>query len=312
MQNNRKNFYSAYGLTIESQIGLPGLKTHVKTEGLEPDVIFKIEKIRPADLKRLLGEAKTYEAPGCDVRASENAMFFDYHSGPSILVTAGNEVIFDLRGTHESDVTPYLTGYVLAVLLLQRGLLVLHASVVTASGRALAFLGAKGDGKSTIAAGLNARGYSLVSDDHLPIVFRDRSVLTLPGYPQIRLFADSVEAVGATTASLVPVHPLTDKFMLPSANGFSMDEVPLSAVYLLDVDEDVSIERLHPSKAFIEAVRHTHVNYYLKDANVQEQHFADCDRLVTSVPFFVLRRPRDFGKMSLVAEMIEEHFKGLK
>lgn len=312
MVSDRTQHYSAYGLRIDSQIELPGLNKHPSDADSKPDVTIRIQTIHAGEVDRLLGGSPVYHAIGCDVRVSEQAMLFDYTAGPSILVSAGNEVILDFGAdVPETDVAPYLTGYVLAVLLLQRGYLVLHASVVTVGGKALAFLGAKGDGKSTLAAGLNVRGHSLISDDHLPVVFRDGEVLTLPGYPQIRLFADSVEAVGATTASLSPVNRLTEKYMFPSESGFSVDEVPLAAVYVLAVDDELAIERLAPSKGFIEAVRHTHVNYYLKDANVREEHFARCNQLVRSVPFFVLRRPHDFRKMTSVTEMVEKHFLGL-
>jgi hypothetical protein len=50
-----------------------------------------------------------------------------------------------------------------------RGLDVLHASAVAIEGRAVAFLGASGAGKTTLAAHLAARGARLVTDDVLAV-----------------------------------------------------------------------------------------------------------------------------------------------
>ncbi len=302
--------YSAFGLNIGSEIELAGF-TERATEAKD-NVTIRFRTILSSDVDRLLGNARTYKTPGCDVRVSERAMFFDYPKSASILVSDGTDVVLDLKpGSHANDLTPYLTGYILAVLLLQRGYLVLHASVVLLNGRAVGFLGSKGFGKSTLAADLTVRGYSLVSDDHLPIIFRENMVVTLPGSSQMKLFADSLAGVGVNSAGLAPVHPLAAKYMLPANSTLTDEAIPLSAVYLLSNDEDLGIESLQPSLAFIEAVRHTHVNFYLEDANVRERHFADCNQLIQKVPFFLLKRPHDFAKMSLVTEMVEEHFAGL-
>lgn len=60
-----------------------------------------------------------------------------------------------------------LVGTVLALLLVLRGSLVLHASAVAVAGGALAFTGQSGRGKSTVAALCAAAGAAVVSDDVL-------------------------------------------------------------------------------------------------------------------------------------------------
>jgi hypothetical protein len=73
------------------------------------------------------------------------------------------------------DAQREIAGEVAAV----HGWLTLEAVVVERNGRALALIGAKGSGKSTIAAHLMARGWKLVTDD---VAFIDESRGTIVGH----------------------------------------------------------------------------------------------------------------------------------
>jgi ATP-dependent phosphoenolpyruvate carboxykinase len=79
-------------------------------------------------------------------------------------------------------------GGVLFSVLYQRGLFVLHASGVNIGGNVVAFLGLKGQGKSTMAATLYGRGHSLVSDDMLAIqIDGDNGPMAIPGFPNFKI-----------------------------------------------------------------------------------------------------------------------------
>lgn len=299
--------YSAYGLRIRSAVNLPGfVETEIEV-GSKADVEIIHQKIPEGDLKTYFASANTFKAQDCEVRVSPNAMCFTYPKTGTILVSDGNLVAVDLQeGAKDEDFVPYLTGYVLAVVLHQRNLLVLHASVVSLNGIGVAFVGAKGQGKSTIAASLQATGNRLISDDLLPIVFEGDRTLAIPGYPQIKLFEDSVMAIGETPARLPPVHPSNSKLAF-SGVQFSHETIPLFAVYILNIDDEISIERLGMPQAFIEATKHTHLSYYLKESGSFEWHFAKCNELVRSVPFFELNRPHDFRRINEVTEALRNH-----
>ncbi len=307
MLSNDAYLYSAYGLNIKSSVRLPGFVEIETPYGSKIDVEIFHNKLTERFLEGYFGTADPLSAPDCEVRVTETAMFFSYPKTGDILVADGNKVILDLRpGAQEEDVIPYLTGYVLAVLLHQRNCLVLHASVVTINGIGVAFLGAKGYGKSTIAASLEVLGNRLISDDLLPIIFEDDGIFTVPGYPQIKLFEDSVTAVGAVPSQLPAVHRKTAKYSF-SCSEFSGASIPLSAIYVLDLDDEISIQSISLSQAFIEATKHTHVSYYLKESDSLGWHFEKCQRLVHSVPFFRLNRPHDFERIHAVNELLSKH-----
>lgn len=79
-------------------------------------------------------------------------------------------------GEDDGIVSVLLSGSVLSFILIMRGEPVLHASAVDVGGRAVAFVGASGMGKSTMATLLCAAGATLITDDVLRLKFdRDQS-----------------------------------------------------------------------------------------------------------------------------------------
>ncbi len=74
--------------------------------------------------------------------------------------------------------------------------LVLHASAVHVPGYGtIGFAGPAGAGKSTMAAALAQRGCAIVSDDCLAVSLDGSSAVVAPGYPGLRLWQDSLNAL---------------------------------------------------------------------------------------------------------------------
>lgn len=80
-----------------------------------------------------------------------------------------------------------LEGNVIAALLMLSGECVLHASAVEVGGRAVAFIGHSGGGKSTLAALACAAGARLVTDDLLRVALREHDVHCYRGLETVRL-----------------------------------------------------------------------------------------------------------------------------
>src|SRR5262249_58644811 len=93
-----------------------------------------------------------------------------------------------VSGVEEPVLRLFLLGPALAVLLPQRGRLVLHASAVGIGEGAVCFLGGPGRGKSTIAAALHARGHGLVADDVTVVQLEGDRPITFPRAPQLKLW----------------------------------------------------------------------------------------------------------------------------
>lgn len=306
-RNSSEYSYFAYGLNIGSTIRIPDLVSGNSV----PDVKVRFGELTDDFLDNTV-KATVIETPGCRVRVSELAMSFDWPKIGKFLIVDGNEVIVEpAPEAIEDDLVPFLTGPAMIALLHQRGYLVLHGSSVLINGAAIAFIGQKGHGKSTVAATLNIRGHSLLSDDVVPVFFSGGKAYTMPGYPRIKLNPDSVNAVGSDPASLPLIHRLIAKHSLTTSSLDSDEPIELSAVYILDEGLEIEVSALKQTQGFVELVANTHANHHLKRLNSQEKHFGLCQQLVQNIPICRLIRPRQFHLTEVVCSVVEDHVKGL-
>lgn len=81
----------------------------------------------------------------------------------------------------------FVSGNLLAAVLVLKGMCVLHASAVESGGRALCFVGGSGMGKSTLAAICCAAGSQIVSDDVLRVDVGEDGPACYRGSQQVRL-----------------------------------------------------------------------------------------------------------------------------
>lgn len=249
------NFYRAYGLNIESDIALPelsqsnrsenGSEAHTLVSDASHDVKSDANRVivRRDDLARR-------EPDGTFRTENAGESFVSHACVGGFLVRDGREILYaaDESGD-EGALRLFLLGTALAVLLHQRGNLVLHASAVAVDGGAVAFLGASGQGKSTTAGALHALGHELVADDLVPV---DLSVATtasettplaapqvFPGFPQIKLWPEAAAALNAS--QLHELHPQTTK-RANRVEGFRNQPLPLRRIFVLDADVETEFE----------------------------------------------------------------------
>ena len=146
-------------------------------------------------------------------------------------------------GTPLRTLRHLLLDQVLPLIAGGRDRLALHASVV-ASGTngapgagAVAFLGAAGNGKSTIAARLAQRGCPIVSDDCCLLQRRTGGFDVAPSYPGVRLRPDSVARLFAgITRPLDRVAHYSSKQRIAGPEvgmGFHAHPLPLRQLYML-------------------------------------------------------------------------------
>src|SRR2546425_5655009 len=257
-------------------------------------------------LGRLAQLACAHVGPEGSFQASAREAKLAWSEVGSFCVRSGREIIVDpAPGADERVVRLFLLGPVLAVLLRQRGLLVLHAGVVEMGGGAVLFLGGPRWGKSTIAAALYHRGHCLVADD-VAAVRTDTAVpLALPGIPQLKLWPDTVAALGEPLDTLARLHPKSEKRSRPTVRGFATNPVRLARIYVLAEGEGHAIEPLSPQEALIELVRHTYAARLLR-AMGAAAHFRRCGSLIGRIPIRRLRTCRSLDLLPALVRMVEE------
>jgi hypothetical protein len=285
--------HTAYGLGISCPFPLPELLP----ASLRQDVLVRLDSLTqdlPNDVKGAEPNGSARDAVLC---WNETGTFF---------VRNGNEIVINpAPHVQEPLLRSFLLGPVLAVLLRQRGFLVLHASAVALDRQVMLFPGGSGWGKSTLAAALCQQGAQLLSDDVTTIDMNQNRLVVIPGYPQLKLWPNSARALGLDPEGLPKLHDGTDKRVWRTGFEFCSEPLPLGRVYVLSDGPVLQVTDLEPQAALVELVRHS--------ARVRElhpdhapRHLRQCAALVNSVPVSRLTAPRAYSALSAVARVVAQ------
>ena len=199
-------------------------------------------------------EAEGAVSPGGAVwQHAGRRMLFRPRAGVRFLVEDGRTVRYETeRDATASDVRAFLLGAVWGVLGWQRGLLPLHASVVTRGRNLHAFSGGPGAGKSTLAAALARHGYALFTDDVLlldPASF-DAGPLG-HGHGALRLCRRSIALTASRADRPLPFMQGLPKWYAVPAESAPRRAGRLRTLYLLSYRDACRIERHGGGKALL-------------------------------------------------------------
>jgi hypothetical protein len=205
-----------------------------------------------------------------------------------------------------------LLNQVIPVVLSHLGKLVLHASACGTPQGVIAFMGTSGMGKSTLAASFGLQGYPVLTDDCLLVEEQGQEIMTVPSYPGLRLWPETVTALFDRQPALQPLAHYTDKKRLL----FEQDHAPgphsLRAIYVLVLPDDlqntdgVRIIPLTASEALLETVKHS-FQLDITDRKKLGQAFRQYEGLAKSVPFFSLGFPREHALLPSVNRSVLSH-----
>ena len=292
--------YTAYNLYIDSEVSLPEL-IDCPDKDKKPDIL-----VREAAIGRS-GEASESRKQG--IWTEGENVYFHWDSAGTFSLRGEKEIIIDRNpGVTDEAVRLPLLGCILGVLLHKRGYFTLHASAVVIDGHAVAFIGDKGAGKSTLAAAIHDRGHSVMVDDVLALTIgEDGSVVALPGFPQYKLWPASVEALGRKPADLARLHPELEKRALRPRSGVQETALPLKQIYVLDEADEPEIARLSLRDAYMNVFRHQYAPRFLGQTGEDIRLFKQCQALTRHIPVYRLSRPKEFSRLPEVLALLENN-----
>jgi hypothetical protein len=206
----------------------------------------------------------------------------------------GNSIIIEpAPQAEERAIRLFLLGTTLGVLLMQRGILPLHGSAVALNGRAVIFTGVSGAGKSTLIAAFGTSGYGLLTDDVAAIGFDEEQPFVHPGYPQQKLWRDSLEGFGLNTRDFARVMADMDKYAVPVQHMFCPASLPLAGICEIKPGPyaAVSLNRLHAAEKLAVLINNTYRVKRLAGLGRQEDHFRQCAKTAGQIEVFRLCRP---------------------
>ena len=276
--------YSAYSLSIQSELALPELLTDDKQPAGPPDVNVRICAVSPNGLP-------DGQQLGSFLWASPDCLWFHVPQVARFLVQHGKTIHVDPEpGIDEDSVRVFLLGSALGALMFQRGHLVLHGNAIQVGRHCMVCVGQSGAGKSTLAAGFMQRGYSILSDDVVPV---DIACLALPGFPRIKLWQDTADKLGIDTDGLRRIRPDTPKFNYPLGDQFSAEPLPIRWIYTLDKDalDTIRCDTISGMHRFMPLLDNTYRVSFLQGMELQAEHLALCGQLAGKIRLARVTRP---------------------
>ena len=296
--------YRAYGLCIRSEIAAP-----FAAPGRE----------NGADLTIRVGAAPASLGDSTGVwggwQAAPGRLLLNVEGTARYLITEqGRDVVVAPAAVGDGAVGVFLFGSVLGACLQQRGYLTLHASAIETDAGAVLFAGARGIGKSTLAAALLDRGYRMLADDISAVALDAGGRPEVFGaFPHIRLWADVMERLrwDGQQRALEEVRGTRRKWCVP-VERFREAPLPVSAVCVLRAHDRGSIEirPAPPAAAFANVVRQTYRPQVVRALGFERRRFRMVAAVVRHAPVVLVRRPRDAFQLDALADRIVAYLEG--
>ncbi len=292
--------YSTFGLNIKSEIELPEL---IRGNGHSPDLLISEGKVTD-------NLADSVEYKGSFQYAGNEFLFKSRNSG-KFLIRNNNQIIFEkYKDSTYDDIRVLLLSIVLGIVLHKKDKFPLHASAVEYNGKAVLFAGPCGIGKSTLAAGFMKRGCKLISDDITVIENVDNKFLAIPSFPQIKLWIDSLKALGYDSLHFSKVRPKVEKRKMVLDEMVS-DRIELSRIYFLSTNNmfKYGIKNLNVSEKISFMESNTYRVKHLMQIGNNVKHFQTCCSLAENVPIKKIDRPRGVFELDKLIDMVMDDLK---
>ena len=218
---------------------------------------------------------------------------------------------YPFDGAGKEDIELWLFGLILSFVLQNRGIYTLHAAAVNCDGRAIAFLGMNGYGKTTLAYSFLKEGASLITDDVLPIVQYKSGIFALPACPSMNLWAETLSAFSAIKKRKREAREGKHRYSAQILDvRFCRSKVPLRAIYLLEptakeASKEVEITPVSRAQAMIDLLAYTRANSMIGLLE-QKELIKTYATLLEKVPVRRLRYSRGFEFLPQIYNAIRE------
>jgi hypothetical protein len=215
----------------------------------------------------------------------------------------GDEVSAEISGaTTEELVLDAYRRRVLPMALQVSGREVLHSSAIRSRAGVVALCADSGTGKSTIAFGMNSRGYPLWADDLVAFEISEHGsqAISLPFNLRLRPSAAALFGLSASRLSTV----VTDDGITPGA-----ETAPLAAICVLRREDiptaPLVVRNLSPADAFSAVLSHAW-SFALQNGERKRLMITHYLELAARIPVFDISFPTGLENLSATLDAIEQ------
>lgn len=234
----------------------------------------------------------------------DNIARFHVRNGNRITIATEN-------GKPDEDILPFLMGSAFGALLQQRRTLVLHGSAIEVNGESMVFCGPSGIGKSTLAAGFQARGYRFLADDLCAIALSYGHPSVIPGFPRLKLWSDSLKRLDTARDELQSVRRGAEiqKFFLPPERRCEVS-LPVRAVFILGATnkDDLELTLLPGTEKIDPLIANSYRMRFLHGLGGKKEHFKLCAAVASMADVYTVSRPKKGFLLDELMDLLSDRF----
>lgn len=290
------NYYSAYSLVIKSEVKLNEYKESISKEP-DIEVSYTTSSIKNVLKNKNISYNIDGGKKGVKGHVGDSVKFMILN-GSNIIVSGDDSVSLGL-------VRSLVQGVFMAVVLRQRGYLVLHSCGLAKDNFAFGFAGHASWGKSTLAAYFAKRGYTLLGDDILAIDRKGDALSVLPGSSVTRLRPHAAKKI---CPEKVQKNKDKEKYQLNFEHSYDNNEYSLRSIFILEesVSHVNSAEIMEKKESILGLVEHTRVRNLMTKSTEMEQNLSDCSYVARNIPIYNLKRKWGHSNLEEIYEEVEE------
>ena len=292
-----RHCYRHSGVLVGSDIEFPEWSTFACPEpGMAPDIVIG------------RGAVRTDYDPSCEhAEYRAGCLKFAVPQAGRWAVEGGRRITVDIEPSREAEARLFTLGSAWGALGYQRGWAMLHGSAVRVDGKTALFAGEAGQGKSTMAAALIARGAELIADDLSRCgTGQGERARLYPSAGRIKLWDTAIDHLGWQDRQRTRDHFRDDKFHLETApQTIDCEPVLLSTVFVLEWGDEIAIERLRGGEAVTALSEATiYRKGYLELMGGLATHVVACARVAASTAVYRLARPSNLAMLDDVCDRV--------
>jgi len=280
--------YSLYGMQVHSEIPLPAAPDQ---NDLPPDLRVQWSGYKPITTtpegeilsQLLLPDGRGYTL----VDTGKNYVLHFHHTGEFAISRYLRRVCVHLAPAVDPDIAGLLVvGNIMACFFTLSGEPVLHASAVAFDGKALAFLGSSGMGKSSLAGLLCAHGASFITDDLLRLQPDGDGWCCFPGTGVLRLRQNAAASMRENFSSENLEATADERVAIRFDGGPKMPKLNAIIIPRLSrVHPTLELEHIPPAKALLYLAAFPRIQESSRRKH-RQSHLDFLGRIAASVPLY--------------------------
>lgn len=302
-----KNFkYNGFGLKILSEIEFPEL---MPSNFNEEDITISLGHITPDNIQE---NTATEKIP----TSLKNSFYLDVPEVARYLTSQGKSILVEpYFNSAESTIRLFLLSNAMAALLVQRNQILLHSSAIIHENELILFMGESGAGKSSIAAELSKRGYTIFSDDICvlqPVLEEEKSVYAIASYPMMKLWDDTINALDDDQFEKKhKIRPMADKYGHFFHESFNANAYPIKKIFILNPSleaHDYIVSKISGLKAFELLGKNTYRSHFIMESDLQKIHMEFISAIILRADVLELSRPKNNSTIKNFTDFTEKYF----